>query len=323
MRYFVAGFLFGILMLSGIGFAQESGKPFITIGTGGTTGVYYAAGHAVAKVFARTVENQSFRLDAEASKGSVENINKVLSGEFAFGIAQADALYKAEHGSGRWEGMPHDNLRAVAALFPEAITIAVAVNAKVDTIKNLKGKKVSIGENGSGGEQSARTVLRLYGLNPETDLTLVESVTIDATEQLQEGLIDAFFYVVGHPNLAIREATFGDRKMKLIGIDPAIVDEASKRLPYLVHADIPVNYYPALQNKQPVPTVGVKAILFTSKQTPDATVAAILQALLDDFGRFQRQHPAFAKLSPNDLLKGVILPLHPAAEAVYRKEGLK
>jgi len=322
MRHLVTAFLLSILLLGGTGFAQQSGKPFVTIGTGGVTGVYYAAGHAIAKVFARDAGEQPFRLDAESSRGSVENINKVLAGKWGFGIAQADMLYKVKNGKGPWYGHPHDKLRAIAALYPEALTIIAAEDADIESVADLRGKKFSVGLPGSSDEQNAANLLAYYDLDVE-DLTLVHEAAIDAPEQLQNGYIDAYIYTVGHPNLSLREAAFGERKVKLIDIKPQAITEITRQVPYLVKTEIPVNYYPALANKQPVPAIGVKAILFTSVDTPDNEVTAILQALLDDFPRFQRQHPAFAKLSVKTLPQGVILPLHPAAAAVYQKEGLQ
>lgn len=335
MRYLASGFLLGILMLGGTGFAQESGKPFVTIGTGGITGVYYAAGHAIGKVFSRTAEGQSFRIDPEASHGSIENIDQVLKGEWTFGIGQANLLYKLQQGEGPWQGTPHTNLRAVAALYTEAVTIAVADDVDINSIADLKGHRISVGSPGSSEEEDALNVLKYFGLEPvkrnaDVDtpniplngVILVEDAAIDAPELLQKGFIDAYFYTVGHPNMSTREATFGDRKVKLIGIKPEETTALAKLRPFLHAVDIPLDFYPALDNKKPVHTVGVKAILFTLDTTPDEQVAAILQALLDEFPRFKRQHPAFAALSPAGLPQGTILPLHPAAEAIYRKEGL-
>lgn len=335
MRYLVSGFLLGILMLGGTGFAQESGKPFVTIGTGGITGVYYAAGHAIGKVFSRTDEGQSFRIDPEASRGSIDNIEKVLSGELNYGIGQGNLLYKLQQGEGPWKGTPHTNLRAVAALYTEALTIAVAEDANINSIADLKGKDISVGLPGSAEEDDALNILKLFGLEPtyqtseegapkvpQNGVILVSDAAIDAAEMLQKGFIDAYFYTVGHPNMSTREATFGDRKIKLLEVKPEMIAELTSLRPYLRAIDIPVNYYPALGNKEPVHTLGVSAILFTLDTTPDEQVAAILQALLDEYPRFQRQHPAFIATSPNELSQGTLIPLHPAAEAIYRKEGL-
>lgn len=322
VRSVTVAVFFCMILLSGNGLAVESGKPFVIIGTSGVTGVYYAAGHAVAKVFARNGENENFRVDAESSQGSVENINRVLTCEWTFGIAQADMLYKAMKGEGPWSGSPKEKLRAVAVLHPETMTIIAAADSGIESVYDLKGKTVGNAPAGSADEQNVRYVLKLHGIDPETDLQLSEVTAIDAPEQLKKGAIYAYFYTVGHPNLSLYEAGLGNRPVKLIALDPVIIGQAVASVPYLVRVDIPVVYYDRFENTMPVATIGVNAILFTSSEAPDHQVSAILQALLDDFPRFQRQHPAFASLSRENLPYGTIVPLHPAAYKVYRASGI-
>lgn len=304
------------------GFAEESTRPLVAIGTGGVTGVYYAAGHAVAKMFARTGEGENFRLAAESSEGSIENISRVLAGEWGFGIAQADILYKALHGKGPWEGSAQGRLRAVAALHQEALTIIAVAGRGIQSVHDLKGKRVGSGLPGSLDEESIRDILTLYGIDPVKDMTLVKTTIVDAPELLQQGVIDAYFYTVGHPNTSVYDATFGKRQIKLLPIDTRIAELAVMRNPRLNRIHIPVTYYQRLENTGPVATIGVRAILFTSTATPDHQVAALLQPLLDDFPRFQRQHPAFAELTPDSLATGAPVPLHPAAYGVYTEKGM-
>lgn len=303
-------------------YAQENIKPQVAIGTGGVTGVYYGAGHAVAKMFARTGDVENFRLTVKSSEGSVENINRVSAGEWGFGIARADTLYRALHGEGPWEGSPREMLRAVAVLHQDALTIIATAGQGLETPLDLKGKRVGNDLPGSLGEESIGDILTLYGIDPVKDLTLVKTTTVDAPELLQNGMIDAYFYTVGHPNTSIYDATFGPRQIKILSIDDRIADLAIARNPWLNTTAIPVTYYRRLENSGPVATIGVKAILFTSKTEPDHQVAAVLQALLADFPRFQRQHPAFAELTPGDLVKGTPVALHPAASAVYKEKGV-
>lgn len=303
-------------------YAQENIKPLVAIGTGGVTGVYYAAGHAVAKLFARTGDAEDFRLAVESSEGSVENINRVSAGEWGFGIARADTLNRAMHGEGPWEGSPREMLRAVAVLHQDALTVIAAAGQGLETPLDLKGKRVGNGLSGSLGEESIGDILTLYGLDPVKDLTLVKTTTVDAPELLQKGMIDAYFYTVGHPNTSVYDATFGPRRIKLLPIDDRIADLAISRNPWLNTTAIPVAYYQRLENTEPVATLGVKAILFTSAAMPDHQVAALLEALLADFSRFQRQHPAFAELTAGDLVKGASVPLHPAASVVYKEKGM-
>ncbi len=307
------------LMLAGTGLADK--LPFLTTGTGNTTGVYYSAGHAVAKVFNPNAAKHGFRLDAEASNGSVDNINKVLDGTWEFGIAQGDMLFKVQKGLDPWEGSPHGNLRAVAGLYTEAFLVIARDEEGIRTWTDLKGKTLNIGAPGSSDHENALLILKIVGLDPENDLELTEKMTVDASDLLEEGDIDAYIYTVGHPSMSIREAAVGGRKIRLVPIDAPLVEEYTRKRTYLTKARVNTAYYPGLETKD-IYTIGVKAIFFTKADTPDATVSAIVSELIDNFDRFRLQHPAFGEVDLNELAPDTVVPLHPGAEAVYRKHGL-
>ena len=296
--------------------------PFLTIGTGNTTGVYYSAGHAVAKVYNPSGAEHGFLMDAEASNGSVDNINKVLDGTWAFGIAQADMLFKAQEGWAPWFGTPHNNLRAVAALYTEAVLFVVRKDREIRTLADLRGKTVNIGAPGSSDNENALLILDAAGLKPGTDLTINERMTVDASEMLEKGSIDAYIYTVGHPNLSIREAAVSGRKIKLVPVDPPLVEEFTRKRAFLTKTRVNTAYYPGLEEQKDIFTIGVKAILFTKSDTSNATVTAVVSELIDDLDRFRRQHPAFGEVALEELGRDTIVPLHPGAEAVYRQRGL-
>jgi TRAP transporter TAXI family solute receptor len=296
--------------------------PFLTIGTGNTTGVYYSAGHAVAKVYNPNGAEYGFLMDAEASNGSVENINKVLDGTWAFGIAQADMLFKAQEGLLSWQGTPHKNLRAVAALYTEAVLFVTRADQEIRTMADLRGKTLNIGAPGSSDQENALLILDAAGLKPETDLTIKEEETVDASDLLEEGNIDAYIYTVGHPNMSIREAAVSGRKIRLVPIDPPLVEEYARKRSYLIKTKVDTAYYPGLDAQGDIYTLGTKAILFTKADMPAATVTAVVSELIDNFDRFRRQHPAFAEVELDELGRDTVVPLHPGAEAVYREHGL-
>ena len=296
--------------------------PFLTIGTGNTTGVYYSAGHAVAKVFNPRAAEHGFRLDAEASNGSVDNINKVLDGTWEFGIAQADMLFKAQEGLNPWEGTPHKNLRAVASLYTEAVLFVTREDQEIRTMADLRGKTLNIGAPGSSDNENALSILNTVGLNLETDLTITEEMTVDASELLEEGDIDAYIYTVGHPSLSIREAAVSGRKIRLVPVDPPLVEEYTRKRVFLTKTKVNTAYYPGLETQEDIYTIGVKAILFTKADTPDATVSAVVNELIDNLDRFKRQHPALGEVALDELGRDTVVRLHPGAEAVYRQHGL-
>jgi TRAP transporter TAXI family solute receptor len=313
-----------MVLTAGIGWAGVSfgsKLPFLTIGTGNTTGVYYSAGHAVAKVYNPSAAEHGFRLDAEASNGSVDNINKVLDGTWAFGIAQADMLFKAQEGLGPWQGTPHKNLRAVAGLYTEAVLFVTRADDNIRSLADLRGKTLNIEAPGSSDHENALTILKAVGLDPQKDLTITEEKTVDASELLKNGDIDAYIYTVGHPNMAIRQDVVSGRKIRLVPVDPPLVEEFTRKRSFLTKTRVNTAYYPGLDNQGDIYTLGVKAILFTKADTPDATVSAVVSELIDNFDRFQRQHPAFAEVELNELGRDTVVPLHPGAEAVYRQHG--
>ena len=314
-----------MVILAALGWAGVSfgGKlPFLIIGTGNTTGVYYSAGHAVAKVFKPRAVEHGFRLDPEASNGSVDNINKVLDGTWAFGLAQADMLFKAQEGLGPWQGTPHKNLRAVAGLYTEAVLFITREDQEIRTLADLRGKTLNIGAPGSSDQENALLILEAAGLKPETDLTIKEQETVDASDLLEDGDIDAYIYTVGHPNMSIREAAVGGRNIRLVPVDPPLVEEFTRKRAYLTKTRVNTEYYPGLETQEDIYTLGVKAILFTKADTPDATVTAVVNELIDNIDRFRRQHPALDKVELNELGRDTVVPLHPGAEAAYRQHGL-
>jgi TRAP transporter TAXI family solute receptor len=297
-------------------------EPMKSIKTGNITGVYYAAGSAVAKMHNRKLKEYNLRLIAEASEGSVANIEEVVDGEVDFGIAQANALYYAKKGEGYWEGTPQTNLRSVLGLYTEDFTLVAAVDANINSVADLKGKTVNIGELGSMDAIQAMSLFKRLGLDPENDLTINEKPTYEASELLQQGEIDAYFYTVGHPNLSIKEAASGDRKIMIAAVEKEIVDLLDKQAEFLVATDIPINYYSKIANKEPIRTLGVKAILFSSADTDEQIVYNMVKEVFENLDLFKKQHPAFANLTPEKLTTGLIVPLHPGAERYFKEAGL-
>jgi TRAP transporter TAXI family solute receptor len=297
-------------------------EPMKSIKTGNITGVYYAAGSAVAKMHNRKLKEYNLRLIAEASEGSLSNIDDVSNGLVDFGIAQANALYYAKKGEGYWEGTPQNNLRSVLGLYTEDFTLVAAVDANINSLIDLKGKTVNIGELGSMDAVQAMSLFKRLGLDPENDLTINEKPTYEASELLQQGEIDAYFYTVGHPNLSIKEAASGDRKIMIAAVEKEIVDLLDKQAEFLVATDIPIDYYSKIANKEPIRTLSVKAILFSSADTDEQIVYNMVKEVFENLELFKKQHPAFANLTPEKLTTGLIVPLHPGAERYFKEAGL-
>jgi len=316
----ILGVALAASMLLSFGTAQAKTQ-FVTIGTGGITGVYYPTGGAIAKMVNKKKKEYGIRATVESTGGSVFNINAVMNGDLEFGIAQSDRQFQAVQGMAEWKDKgPQENLRAVFSIHPESVTLVAAVDAGIKNIKDLKGKKVNIGNPGSGQRQNAIDALDAVGINYEKDLQAESIKASEAASLLQDGRIDAFFYTVGHPSGSIKEATSGARKVRLAEITD--VDALLKKYPYYAKATIAISNYPGAQNDKDVDTFGVKATLITSVKVSDDVVYAITKEVFDNFEDFKKLHPAYATLTKEQMLEGLSAPIHPGAMKYYKEAGL-
>lgn len=303
---------------------EKAGSPtrFVTIGTGGVTGVYYPTGGAIARLVNAKRDTYHLRVSVESTGGSVFNINALAGGDLDFGIAQADRAYQAVHGQAEWKDKgPRKDLRAVCSLYPEMVTLVAAEDSGIRELKDMKGKRVNIGNPGSGTRGNAIAVIEAAGLDWEKDLKAEGLKASEAPTMLQDGRIAAFFYTVGHPSGAIKEATAGVRRrarfVPLTGMDKLIDAH-----PYYSAAEIPVKLYPKAANKKDVPTLGMKTVLLTSASVPDGVVYAVTKEIFENLDGLRKMHPALARLKKAEMLKGLSAPLHPGAARYYREAGL-
>ena len=308
-----------VTLLPVSGFA---GQTFVTIGTGGVTGVYYPTGGAIAKMVNAKRDKYHIRATVESTAGSVFNVNAVMSGDLEFGVVQSDRQYQAYHGTADWAGKPQKKLRAVFSIHPEVVTIVAAADKNIRTVADLKGKVVNIGNPGSGQRGNAMDLLAAAGIDVDKDIKAESLKAAESAGMLQDGRIDAFFYTVGHPNGSVKEAVAGARKVNFVAVPKAITDKLVKKFPYYAQSDIPVEYYPGVDNKADVPTFGVKATFVTNADVPDDVVYAITKEVFDNFEAFKKLHPAYKHLTKKDMLKGMSAPIHPGAMKYYKEAGL-
>lgn len=311
----------GFAVAGGQGESDDGGPVFATIGTGGVTGVYYPAGGAISRMVNAKSDDYGIRASVESTGGSVFNINAVLSGDLEFGIAQSDRQYQALNGMAEWDGNAQSELRSVFSLHPEAITLIAAVDSGIETVADLEGKRVNIGNPGSGQLQNSLDVLRAFGLTEE-DIDAEQVGAVEAPSLLQDGRIDAFFYTVGHPNGNITEATSGRTEVRIVNITGDGVDELFEELPYYAEAVIPGSFYPQAANDGDATTMGVKATLVSSTAVSDDVVYAITKEVFDNLDEFKALHPAFAVLTEQNMLQGLSAPIHAGALRYYEEAGL-
>ena len=295
---------------------------FVTIGTGGVTGVYYPAGGAMSKLLNANRKELGLRASVESTGGSVYNINAVLSGDLELGIAQSDRQFQASRGLAEWEDKPQSELRSLFSLHPEVVTLVAAVESNIKGAADLKGKTVNIGNPGSGQRGNSLDVLGAFGMDPEKDLSAQPLKASEAPQVLQDGRIDAFFYTVGHPSGAITEATTGNRKVSLIPIEGEGLDAMLAEKPYYAKATISNELYPQAVNDAPINSFGVKATVVCSAAMSEETAYKIVKTIFSNLEDLKKQHPALAVLTPENMLEGLSAPMHPGAIKYYKEAGL-
>jgi TRAP transporter TAXI family solute receptor len=297
-------------------------KVFVTIGTGSITGVYYPTGGAITRMINQKTFRYNIKATVESTAGSVYNINAVLNRNLDFGIAQSDRQYQAYTGVAEWADIgPQVNLRSVFSIHPESITLVASSKSGIYRVQDLKGKRVNIGNPGSGQTQNAKDVLRAFHLNHH-DIKQEQVKALEAPGLLQDGRVDAFFYTVGHPNGNIKEATSGRIKVRFIPIEGPLLVPLLRQYPYYAPSVIPIEFYPNAVNKQDIQTVGVKATLITSVTVSNDTVYAITKEVFENFDYFKSLHEAYSTLTKKKMLQGLTAPIHSGALRYYQEAGL-
>jgi len=296
-------------------------QPSVAISSGNTTGANYAVSSALAKIFNRKAADYGMRLATIPSEGSLANIDSVIEGKAAFGIAQSEILQHAVEGIGPWQGKPREGLRGVLGLHLETVTIVAAADRDIRQFSDLKGKRVNIEAPGSSDNEYGALLFELSGIDPK-DVTFTEHPAALASEYLQKGEIDAYLFTVGHPNLSVLEASSGKRKVLLVPLDKEFIARLSEADPQLIPTVVPITYYPRLECRGAVATIGVRAVLFTRTDQSEETVYRLVRDVLTNFDLFRRQHPVLQGLSPHEAAGVTAIPLHPGAERYFRQAGL-
>ena len=307
----------GTLVLAApVAHAQQK---YVTIGTGGVTGVYYAAGGAICRLVNKDRKVHNIRCSVESTGGSVFNVNTIKAGELDMGAAQSDVQYNAYKGLGAFKDGAHTDLRAVFSLHPEPFTVLVRKEANIRSFADFKGKKFNVGNPGSGTRTSMEELLGAMGWKLG-DFSLASELKADEHgAALCDGKIDGFFYGVGHPSANIQDPTTSCGA-KLVPLTGAAVEKLVKEKSYYAYATIPGGLYP--NNPADTKTYGVLATLVSSSKVPADTVYAVVKAVFDNFEEFKKLHPALGILKHESMIvDGLSAPLHEGAAKYYKEKG--
>ena len=308
----VAAFAMGALN------AQAEEK-FITIGTGGQTGVYYVVGKSICQLVNRDTAKTQVKCNAPSTGASVANLNAIADKQMDMGIAQSDWQYHAYNGSSSFEGKKNDKIRAVFSLHPEPFTVMARDDSGIKTFDDLKGKRVNVGDPGSGTRATMNVILKEKGWSDKDFKVASELKPSEMASVMCDNNLDAITYNVGHPNGALKEAA-ASCNAHLVPVTGEAIDKLVADHSYYAKATIPGGLYKGTDN--PVETFGVYATLVTSSDVEEDKVYAVVKAVFDNFDRFKRLHPAFANLKEEEMIKNALsAPLHDGAIRYYKERG--
>lgn len=318
MKFSKIGLVAGMFALATPAFSQGT---FVSIGTGGVTGVYYPTGGAICRMMSKTRAEHGIRCAVESTGGSVYNVNAVRGGELEFGVAQSDVQFKAYNGEGSFaEQGANPDLRSVFSIHPEPFTVVARADAGVTDFADLKGKRVNVGNPGSGQRDTMEVLMAALGWTMGDFALSSELQAAEQSQALCDNNIDAMVYTVGHPSGSIQEATTACDSV-LVNVAGPEVDKLIEEHPYYRKATIPGGMYRGTDSD--VTTFGVGATLVTSASVPDEVVYQLVKAVFSDIDQFRGLHPAFANLDPKEMANdGLSAPLHPGAEKYFREAGL-
>ncbi|MEL6915491.1 MAG: TAXI family TRAP transporter solute-binding subunit [Pseudomonadota bacterium] len=303
---------------AGAASAQET---FITIGTGGVTGVYYPTGGAICRMLRPGRAEHGIRCGAESTGGSVFNINAIRGGELEFGVAQSDWQFHAFNGTSRFEEQgPFEELRAVFSVHPEPFTVVARADAGISTFEDLKGKRVNVGNPGSGQRGTMEVLMEAMGWTMDDFAVASELQAAEQSQALCDNNIDAMIYTVGHPSGSIQEATTACDSV-LVTVDNDAVAQLVADNSFYRTATIPGGMYRGSDSD--VQTFGVGATFVSSTDVSEDVVYEVVKAVFENIDQFKGLHPAFTNLDPAQMATDSLsAPLHPGAERYYREAGL-
>ena len=304
------------------GSADAAKKQFISIGTGGVTGVYYPTGVSICRLVNKGRKANGIRCSVESTGGSVYNINTIRAGELDMGVAQSDWQYHAYNGTSKFKDAgPFKALRAVFSVHPEPVTMVARKESGITNIDQVKGNRLNIGNPGSGTRATWEVLEEALGWNREKDLKLATGFkSAEQSQKLCDNQIDAFFWLVGHPSGNTKEA-MTSCDATLVNVTGPVIDKLVKENSFYRYATIPGGMYRG--NPEDVKTFGVGATFVTSTAVDANVVYHVVKAVFSNFDTFKKLHPALAVLKKEEMVKDSLsAPLHDGAAKYYKEAGL-
>ena len=304
-----------------IGVPVWAEQTFVTIGTGGVTGVYYPTGGAICRLVNKNRNKHGIRCSTESTGGSVFNLNTIRAGDLDMGVAQSDWQYHAYHGSSKFKDKgANRELRAIFSVHPEPFTVVARADSGIRNFGDLKGKRVNVGNPGSGQRGTMEVLMEALGWKISDFALASELKSSEQSMALCDNKIDAMVFTVGHPSGSIKEATTSCDSV-LVNVTGSAVDMLVAENDFYRTATIPGGMYSG--NANDTKTFGVGATFVTSTRTPEDVIYQVVKAVFENFDSFRKFHPAFRNLDKRQMIKdGLSAPLHAGAVKYYKEAGL-
>jgi hypothetical protein len=310
--------LIGLALAAPAAMAEDK---YVTIGTGGQTGVYYVVGQSICKLVNRGTSKHQIKCTAPSTGGSVANLNSIRAGEQDMGVAQSDWQYHAYNGTSKFEEAgPNKDLRAVFSVHQEPFTVIARTDSGIKTFDDLKGKRVNVGNPGSGQRGTMEVLMEAKGWTMDDFKLASELKSAEQAQALCDNKVDAIVFTVGHPNGSIQEATTSCDAI-IVPVTGMEVDKLVSDNAYYAKAKIPGGMYKGTDAD--VETFGVGATFVSSTKTDPETIYVVVEAVFDNFDRFKKLHPAFAHLDPKAMTtNNLSAPLHDGAAKYFKEKGM-
>jgi len=310
--------LIGLALAAPAAMAEDK---YVTIGTGGQTGVYYVVGQSICKLVNRGTKTHDIKCTAPSTGGSVANLNAIRAGEQDMGVAQSDWQYHAYNGTSKFEEAgPNKDLRAVFSVHQEPFTVIARTDSGIKTFDDLKGKRVNVGNPGSGQRGTMEVLMAAKGWTMDDFKLASELKSAEQAQALCDNKVDAIVFTVGHPNGSIQEATTSCDAI-IVPVTGSEVDKLVADNAYYAKAKIPGGMYKGTDAD--VDTFGVGATFVSSTKTDPETIYVVVEAVFDNFDRFKKLHPAFQHLDAKAMTtNNLSAPLHDGAAKYYKEKGM-
>ncbi|SFL35104.1 hypothetical protein SAMN05421830_101735 [Desulfomicrobium norvegicum] len=296
---------------------QAMAKQDILFGGASITGVYYQVALQLSNMMNKHAADK-YNYIGRPTGGSVFNINAIDRGAFDFAVAQSDRNWQGFNGAADWEGKPVKGLRSVFSMHPETVLLVTRKDTGIKTVMDMKGKRINIGNPGSGQRGNAEDVLRIYGLDPNKDFSAEALQQAEASRALVDQKVDAFFFTVGNPSAAVEEPA-QSVELDIVPINSDGIKDFVAKHPYYIMTKIPAGTYKGVDKD--VETYAVTATVISNESVSEEVVYDMVKTVFENLDELKASHAAFRNLNPKEMLQGLSAPLHPGAIKYYKEKG--